>query len=236
MADTSASVLQYTSFAETWYRALMIRLARRMRDRSEFLVSYTLSKAEDNATDLQTSFIPENNGRGRDPGDPAGLPLGFDPARERGPSLQDQRHRLVLSGLYELPGQIQVSSIITVASGRPYNILAGVDLNGDGNGGAFPPDRARRDPTAPSTSVTRNSGTLPMQASVDLRVTRRWRQEPVAVDGIFEVFNLFNRANFTELNNVFGTGAYPANALPTFGQFERAGPPLQVQLAVRASF
>ena len=39
-----------------------------------------------------------------------------------------------------------MSSIVTLASGRPYNILAGADLNGDGNGGAFPPDRARTQP------------------------------------------------------------------------------------------
>ena len=34
------------------------------------------------------------------------------------------------------------------------------------------------------------------------------------VDGIFEVFNLFNRTNYTEINNIFGTGAYPNSAAP----------------------
>ena len=50
----------------------------------QFLVSYTLSKAEDTSTDFQSAFLPENNGVGRDPANPTGLPLGFDPARERG--------------------------------------------------------------------------------------------------------------------------------------------------------
>jgi hypothetical protein len=231
--DTSASILQYTSFAETWYRGLMVRVARRQRDRFELLVSYTLSKAEDNATDLQTTFIPEINGRGRDSQDPAGLPIGFDPARERGPSLQDQRHRLVVSGLLELPWQIQLSSIVSVASGRPYNILAGADLNGDGNGGTFPPDRARRNPADLNTSIMRNSGTLPMQATVDVRVSRLWRVRRTTVEGIIEVFNLFDRVNITERNNIFGTGAYPSSPLPTFDRTEQVGPPLQMQLGFR---
>ena len=34
----------------------------------------------------------------------------------------------------------------------------------------------------------------------------------MTLDGIFEVFNLFNRSNFTNVNNVFGTGSYPAQS------------------------
>ena len=58
----------------------------------------------------------------------------------------------------------------------------------------------------------------------------------MSVDGIFEVFNLFNRTNYTEINNIFGTGAYPTAPLPTFGQFTQAAPPRQVQLAVKIGF
>ena len=75
-----------------------------------------------------------------------------------------------------------------------------------------------------------------MQATVDVRVARRFTLGRVYVDGLFEVFNLFDRTNYTEINNIFGPGAYPAAGLPTFGQFTQAGPPLQVQLAARVSF
>jgi hypothetical protein len=236
-AGTSSSILQYTSFGETWYRGLTLSAAKRFNNRYQLLASYTLSEAEDNSTDYQSAFVPENNGLGRNPQDLEGLPVGFDPDRERGPSTQDQRHRLVFSGMFVAPGNIQLSSIITVASGRPYNILAGADLNGDGNGGAFPPDRARRTPADPGSSVSRNSGTLPNQAVVDLRVSRRFGHGSVgSTDLMFEVFNLFNRTNYTEINNIFGTGAYPTNPLPTYGQFTQAGPPLQMQLAVKVSF
>jgi hypothetical protein len=210
---------------------------KRFADRNQLMASYTLSKAEDTSTDFQSAFVPQDNGRGRNPQDSTGLPLGFDADSERGSSTQDQRHRFVLSGLYVVPGEVQLSSIVTIASGRPYNILAGADLNGDGNGGAFPPDRARANPADQATSVARNTGTLPNYATVDVRVSRRFRLGGRGrVDGIFEVFNLFNRTNYTEINNIFGPGAYPANPLPTFGQFTQAAPPRQVQLAVKIHF
>ncbi len=75
-----------------------------------------------------------------------------------------------------------------------------------------------------------------MQATVDLRVARRFPVGHVTVDGIFEVFNLFNRSNFIAVNNVFGTGSYPSNPLPTFGQFTQAAPPRQIQLAIKIGF
>ena len=50
------------------------------------------------------------------------------------------------------------------------------------------------------------------------------------------MFNLFNRTNYTEINNIFGTGAYPTSPLPTFGQFTQAAPPRQVQLAFKVMF
>jgi hypothetical protein len=234
---TSTSVLQYTTFGETWYRGLTISLERRLHESFQFLASYTLSKAEDNSTDFQSQFIPQDTGVGRDPDNPTGLPLGFDPDSERGPSVHDQRHRLVLSGLYVAPYQIHVSSIITAGSGRPYNILAGVDLNGDGDGGAFPADRARRVPSDPTTSVERNSGTLPAYATVDLRASRRFPLGGRAnIEAIVDVFNLFNRTNYTEINNIFGMDVYPDNPVPAFGQFERAAPPRQVQLGARVNW
>ena len=81
---TSASVLQYTSFGETWYRGLTVSASRRFVDRHQFMVSYTLSKAEDNGTDFQSEFIAQDSGRGRNPDDVNGLPLGFDPDSEKG--------------------------------------------------------------------------------------------------------------------------------------------------------
>ena len=237
-AGTSASVLQYTSFAQTWYDGLTLSVAKRLTTEYQFLASYTLSRAEDNSTDFASTFLPQANGRGRDPANPTGLPIDFDPDSERGPSLQDQRHHLVLSGMYVAPFAINISAIIAVGSGRPYNILAGEDLNGDGDGGTIPgPDRARTDPFDPSTSVPRNSGSMPMQATIDVRVNKAMPiSRRVRLEALFEVFNLFNRANFIDVNNVFGTGRYPISPLPGFGQFLQAAPPRQAQVALKINF
>ena len=136
-----------------------------------------------------------------------------------------------------MPAGFEVAAVATVASGRPFNILAGTDLNGDGNGGSFPTDRARVPLSDATSSVPRNSGTMPTQAAVDLRFSRSFRLNgPVRLQPMLEVFNVFNRSNFTEVNNIFGIGAFPDAPLPTFGQFDKAGPPRQVQLALKLDF
>jgi hypothetical protein len=242
-AGTSASILQYTSFGETWYKGVTATLQKRYRQGSQFLVSYTLSKSEDNSTDFQSAFIPQSNGLGRNPAALAGLPLGFDPDLERGPATWDSRHRLVASGLYQLPGKVQLSAIATYASGRPFTPLAGADLNGDGNGGAAPPDRARANPADIATSVGRNSENLPSQFTLDVRLSRRFRLgAQIFLEPVCEIFNALNRTNYSDVNNVFGAGAFPGNAARdaqgrvTYGLFTQAQPPRQMQLAAKLSF
>ena len=134
-----------------------------------------MSKAEDTSTDFQSAFLPQNNGRGRDATNLTGNPIGFDPASERGPALHDERHRVTATATYTAPWEIAVSGLISAASGWPYNILAGTDLNMDRDGGSFPSDRARATPGDPSSSLPRNSGRLPSQVSVDARVSKSFR-------------------------------------------------------------
>jgi Carboxypeptidase regulatory-like domain len=234
---TSTSVVQFTSFGQTWYRGLTVSFGRRFGDRYQLLAGYVLSKAEDTSADFQLAFTPQDSGMGRDPNNPTGLPVGFDPLQERGPSLQDQRHRFVVSGYYEAPLGLHVSGILTIGSGVPYNILAGADLNGDGDAGNFPTDRARTNPADPSTSVGRNAGRLPAEATVDVRLSRTFHVAGrSSLEALIEAFNLFDNVNHTDVNNVFGTGSFPDHPLPTYGQFLRAGPPRQVQVALRVTF
>jgi hypothetical protein len=51
---------------------------------------------------------------------------------EFGRTRIDERHRIVMSGVFELPYGIQVSPILQFATARPYSPTAGVDLDGDG--------------------------------------------------------------------------------------------------------
>jgi hypothetical protein len=237
VAGTSASGLQYTPWGQSWYRGLLFGAMKRAARGSEFLASYSWSRAEDSISDF-LSNPPEQQGRGRNPADPAGPPLGFNPSLERGPSLQDQRHRVVLSGIQPLPGNVEVSGIVTVGSGRPYNIIAGADLNRDGDAIASPsPDRARSVPSDPSTAVPRNAGRLPGEARFDLRATKRVNLGSKATWSLtVDVLNVFNTTDFTDINRVFGTGAYPNQPQIGYGQFTQAAPPRQVQIGVRLAY
>jgi hypothetical protein len=52
---------------------------------------------------------------------------------EFGPTRLDERHRIIISGVVDLPWGFQVAPILQYASARPYSPTAGVDLDGDGS-------------------------------------------------------------------------------------------------------
>jgi hypothetical protein len=238
---TSTSSFQFLNYGESWYRGLVVSLRKRMSHGFEGLVSYTLSEAEDTVSELVGQVnLTEDPGLGRNPRDPEGSPLGFDTSSLRGPAAVDQRHRLILSGLARLPGAFELSFILTAGSGRPFTALSGVDSNGDG---ATLTDRARRDPADPATRVARNGERLAGLATVDARLSRRVAlRRGASLELMVEAFNLFNRVNYSEVNNVFGPGAFPdapqqdSAGRATYGLYTKAYPPRQVQLAARLSF
>ena len=76
----------------------------------EFDAAYTLAKAFNYANDDQIPFEYS-------PIDPTNL------QREYGPTPNDQRHRLVLSGVANLPWKFHFSPLWTIASGVPMDIM-----------------------------------------------------------------------------------------------------------------
>ena len=110
------------------YHGMTMNLRKRFSNHYEFLASYTWSHAIDDSTDLQSLLAPQDS---------------FNPNAERSESTFDQRHRFVLSGVYQtgkLAGNgflskalsgFTVAPIIEASSGRPFNILVGDDRNFD---------------------------------------------------------------------------------------------------------
>src|SRR5262249_58708758 len=140
-------------------------------------------------------------------------------------------------------GRVHLATIRRAAGGRPFTPRVGADLNGDGDGGAFPSDRARVNPADPSTSVRRNSETMRNQFIVDTRLSKRFTVGGKrAVEGIIDVFNLLDRTNYTEINNIFGAGAFPSSPLKdaqgrvTYGRYTEALPGRQIQLGAKITF
>lgn len=185
-------VAEFGSFFDSYFHGVTISANRRFTKNFGFLVHYTFSKALDNSIDFRPDL--------QEMVDSFRLDL------ERGLSLQDVRNRFVLSGVYDLNyfqnrvlKGFQLSSIITLESGRPFNLLAGTDLNMSGDA-LLPGDR----PLVGGTSIGRNAGVTPGFASVDMRLTRNIDiKEKVHIQGFFEVFNLFNRVNISEVDRVF---------------------------------
>ena len=238
VAGTSAPAAQYTDFGGTWYRGLLVSIQQRLGTERQVRLAYTWSSTEDNSSD--TLGLVDANGLGRNPQDPNGLPVGFSPARERGPAATDERHRLVVNGSSMLPGGLEMAALFSAASGLPYTALAGADLNGDGIADA---DRARANPADPSTAVPRGGERFNARITLDLRLARTFHAGSRAtVTTALDVFNVLNRANFSEVNGVFGTGSFPSQPLTdgqgrvTFGTYQKARAPRQTQLALRVAF
>lgn len=54
---------------------------------------------------------------------------------EFGPTRMDERHRIVLSGVFNLPWDFQLAPIMQFATARPYSAISGIDADGDGLAG-----------------------------------------------------------------------------------------------------
>jgi hypothetical protein len=212
------NVSRYEGSGDSDYDGMVVSFNKRQGRWATARVSYTLSKAIDDAGNFFFS-APQDN---------------FNLRGDKGLSDNDQRHRLTLSGTFNSPagldnklarkalGGFQVSYIFTYASRLPFNVLAGSDLNGDSNNN----DRA--------LGLGRNTGRGFDFASFDLRLARRFRvTEGLNLELLAEGFNLFNRANFSVPNNNFGAGATPP---ATFGQPTAAFDPRQIQVGFRLNF
>ncbi len=208
---------QYDSIGDSWFKGITMSLATTNTAPVSARISYTLSTSEDTSGNAFFSS-PQDN---------------FNIAGEKGPSDNDQRHRLVVSGTVGGPGikagglsgllrGFQVGYVVAWATGVPFNVVAGSDLNNDTNNNDRP------------AGVGRNSARQPATSSVDLRLSRAFAiGGHHRIEAMIEAFNVFNHVNILAVNNTFGTGAIP---LPAFGQPTLAGDPRQIQLGVRWSF
>jgi len=221
------------------YHGFEAELKKRYRRNFEMSVGYTLGKDIDDVSDFTLETQPYDHTNLR---------------AERSLSAFDQRHRFVASGLVQsgdwlsntqgFPKKIvedwTIAPIITWASGRPFTLLAGYDVNGDTHADDDRPTLVN------GGDVGRNTGEGPGFFTTDLRVARKFslQREATRVEFIFEAFNLFNNVNYSGVNNVVGNfplqdarvhGRRGAAANQPLG-FTSAYASRQLQLALRFSF
>ncbi len=208
------------------YDAFTVSFKRRYANKYQFNAHYTLSKSQawfgqtgDFGNQGQNAFKK------------------FDPAENFGPTDADERHRFVLSGIFDLPWGFQVSPIFQMASARAYSIFPSCvcDINRDG----VTVDRESRDGNdqhhLPPNTV-RGDGF----SQLNVRVAKNFNfGEKRKLGLFFEAFNVFNTANFgREFQNVTGTPDFgkPINFFGATGFSEPLGIPFQAQLGARFSF
>jgi hypothetical protein len=185
------------------YRALLVRLDKRLSNRYQFTASYTLQDQ-----------------------------INFDTGRNltdwfANHSSVGSRHRLTFSGVLDLPLGFQASLISVLATRGPMNatVPGNVDLDGDGTGGDTLPG-LKFSSLGRGTSKSdlrqlvsqfnvnfagkqdKRGGTIPPLVlppdfdfgdnfqSHDVRITKTFKfAEHYAFQALFEVFNVFNNAN-----------------------------------------
>ncbi|PYR75507.1 MAG: hypothetical protein DMF87_20375 [Acidobacteria bacterium] len=225
-------VLQTQSIGWTNYKALLLRLEKRLDHNYMYTVSYTLASTEGNVS--SSSFLSTVT-------DSAHI------AYDEGPNNSDRRHALVASGSVLLPYEINLGAVFTARSTMPFSAIAGQDLNGDANitdyvlgttrnvfnrGGqaaalaAVNAYRASRNLAAiPESQISTNEFYgVDLRASKSLRLSATQRVELIA-----QVFNLLNRTNLL--------ATWTTNALSSsFGSITSAANKRQAELAIRFVF
>jgi len=237
-ANRLSDIVAEFSIGRSRYDGLNIQLKKRFSNRFTFQTSYVLSRGlayGGNAAAFGGLAEDQNNILA--PG-------------ELGPTPQDERHRFVFSGVFDLWWGLQFSPIIQLASPRAYTLTDGTDLNKDGINN----DRLRVD----GQSVPRGSqrgGFLrridPADATgkkiiagdpisgrfflTDVRVSKYVKFGDKAKLGLFfEAFNLFNTIN---PGNSFGSNALNKDLFKVItGYMGGAGNPFQAQFGARFTF
>jgi len=213
----------FESNATAVYHGGILEFQRRLSQHYTLMANYTYSRALDDALDFNSQPFDQTNLRA-----------------ERSLSSFDQRHKVVVAGILDSPWKnnslqgFQLSPIFRYNSPHPFNLLAGTDVNGDRVFGSDRPPGAGR-----------NTGIGPNYLSFDLRLARRFRlADKGELQFTAEAFNLFNRLNYSTLNNVVGpafaplfdahgvAGLLPSQPLAFTGAFPRR----EIKLVARVSF
>lgn len=224
-----ARVDQSESSAELKYRALYVKLEKRYSENTQFLVSYTYTKSDDN-NPLARYIDP------------------FDKTFDSGPSNGERRHSLIASGSITLPLNINLSGIWTVRSQLPWTPIAGRDLNLDGFNTDLVPGTTRnsggRNLNLNAVNAWRQLNNLtPINESqiesskiniLDALINKEFvLKKSLKLMIIGQAFNLFNRKN---LQSQYGGGRVNNSLSSSFGRILTARPNRQFELALRVNW
>jgi hypothetical protein len=142
------------------------------------------------------------------------------PDAELGPSLNDRRHVVAINGLLQLPWRVDLAPVAYFSTGQPLNVTTGRDDNGD----TIFNDRP--------AGIARNSERTSGFSQVDVGASRRFARGARSIEVRADVFNVFNRTNFSGFFNWGASGVRPDEQGTLAFQPTQAGPARQFQFSV----
>ena len=190
----------FTDNGRSDYKAIYLTLTKRFSHGWALDVSYTLSKSKADVETEQTSA------------------WGYDPDawdRAYGPTNNDARHRMLVSGIVNLPFGFQLSGLFYYRSKTPWNAVYPTDINKD------------------SLSLDyydkyRNSRRGFDEYYLNLRISKYVTIDRFRFQIFAEGYNITNKVNFDSVYNRYG--------MTNFGNPTVAGAPRQIQFGARLDF
>ncbi len=198
------SIVEVQSNSRSEYNGLVLKAERRLTHGLQFQTSYTYARAVDSGQQFATfapSFPTVTNP--------------YDPSVDYGRSDNDLRHHFIASAVWQIGtslgwdksgigkaifGGLTLSPIVNIASGRPVNGFLSANPSSPSFGtsntllGSGGPQRV--------FFVKRNKDSRPSTQVVDLRLSKRFHfTENLSLEILAEGFNVFNRSNFTSIQD-----------------------------------
>ena len=205
----------YAYTGKSDYHGLQTVWTKRFSNRWQASANYTLSQIKNDEPSQPmsgTTLVP--------------FPVAADLGAEYGLAETDQRHRAVFNGIWEVGFGFQASGVYFYGSGERLSTSCGGDRRGWSRGGT-----ARL--CADGSIVPRNSFVRDAIHRLDMRLQQRIPVgDALQVDGIVELFNLFNRDNF---GSYVTDRSSPRYGLPN-ATTNIAFAPRTVQLGFRVTF
>jgi Carboxypeptidase regulatory-like domain/TonB dependent receptor len=208
----SAGLLDYNNgVANANYNGLTVTGIERLGSYFTMTANYTYSHTIDNGNFTTFINLPVNQ---------------FNYAAERGNSNQDQRHRFVTNFTATAPDtgwwrNFQLSSIITLQSGRPFTLYYGANTLNDFAGSSTdrvggPEVKNTHCATVDTcqTMIGRNTYVGDAEYTWDLRLSRSFKlSEKMSIVAAVDAFNLLNRSNVDQVFSVYGSPVF-CGAIP----------------------
>ena len=177
------------------YHALQIAVTKRFSRRWQASGNYLVSRIKDSLPNPVSGLTG-----------PVSFRVAPDLGEEYGPAETDQRHRTTLNAIWDVGYGFQVSGLVFYASGQRLQANPGnTDVRDLGATGDYPSRRRSNGDLVP-----RNGIKGPDHRRVDVRLQQRIPIGPrLRLDGQLEIFNVFNRFNYStiqlnELNILYG--------------------------------